>query len=98
MDKIRNNLGPVLLDHALERKGATSALTLERYSVLYHKASELKAIAIEELEHFERVLQLMEKRNVEGLPGGGNLISATFSRDSSPILRAVFLPDHVPLV
>lgn len=66
MNKIRDNLGPVLLDHAhLERKAATTALSLERYPLLYHKASELNAIAIEELEHFELVLRLMSDRGID---------------------------------
>ena len=65
LPKVIANLPPCLLDHAhLERKAATTALTLERYPLLYDRASELNAIAIEELEHFELVLQLMKKRNI----------------------------------
>lgn len=65
LPKVLNNLPAVLLDHAhLERKAATTALTLERYPQLYERASELNAIAIEELEHFEQVLGHMRKRGV----------------------------------
>lgn len=65
LPKVLNDLPATLLDHAhLERKAATSALTLERYPLLYERASELNAIAIEELEHFELVLQLMKKRDI----------------------------------
>ena len=47
LPKVLNNLSAVLLDHAhLERKAATTALTLERYPRLYDRARELNAIAI----------------------------------------------------
>jgi tRNA-(ms[2]io[6]A)-hydroxylase len=65
---IRANLGAVLVDHAhLERKAATSALNLEKYVELYDRVSELNAIAIEELQHFEIVLGLLRER---GIPFG----------------------------
>ena len=63
--QVRNNLGPVLVDHAhLERKAATSALSLEKYVELYDAVSELNAIAIEELQHFELVLGLLRERDI----------------------------------
>jgi len=66
--KIRANLGAVLVDHAhLERKAATTALSLEKYKQLFHRVHELNAIAIEELQHFELVLGLLRKR---GIPFG----------------------------
>lgn len=62
---VRANLGPILVDHAhLERKAATSALTLEKYVELFDCLSELNAIAIEELQHFELVLQLLRERGI----------------------------------
>lgn len=65
VDKVRANLGAVLVDHAhLERKAATTAITLERYRPLFARVHELNAIAIEELQHFERVLRLLEARGV----------------------------------
>jgi tRNA-(ms[2]io[6]A)-hydroxylase len=68
LPQIRANLGPVLVDHAhLERKAATSALNLEKYVELYDSVSELNAIAIEELQHFEIVLGLLRER---GIPFG----------------------------
>ena len=68
LPKIRSNLGAVLVDHAhLERKAATSALNMEKYDELFDQVSELNAIAIEELQHFELVLQLLRER---GIPFG----------------------------
>ncbi len=65
---IRANLAPVLVDHAhLERKAATAALNLEKYVELHDRVSELNAIAIEELQHFEIVLRLLRER---GIPFG----------------------------
>ena len=69
LPQIRANLAPVLVDHAyLERKAATTALNLEKYEELRDNLSELNAIAIEELQHFELVLQLLRER---GIPLGG---------------------------
>src|SRR3954468_9388941 len=66
LPKIKANLPAVLIDHAhLERKAATTALNLEKYRDLYGKVHELNAIAIEELQHFELVLQLLKKRGIE---------------------------------
>ena len=65
LPQIRENLGPVLVDHAyLERKAATTALNLEKYEELRDNLSELNAIAIEELQHFELVLQLIRERGI----------------------------------
>lgn len=65
IERVKENLGPVLIDHAhLEKKAAISALTLEKYPPLFDKARELNAIAIEELQHFERVLDLLERRGI----------------------------------
>src|ERR1700761_7262783 len=65
LPQIRGHLGPVLVDHAhLERKAATSALNLEKYVELHDCVSELNAIAIEELQHFELVIQLLRQRGI----------------------------------
>ncbi len=65
LPKIRSDLGAVLVDHAhLERKAATSALNMEKYAELHDRVSELNAIAIEELQHFELVLGLLRERGV----------------------------------
>ena len=65
LPKIRSNLGAVLVDHAhLERKAATSALNMEKYDELFDRVSELNAIAIEELQHFEQVLGLLRERGI----------------------------------
>jgi len=68
LPKIRKHLPEVLVDHAhLERKAATTALNLEKYRDLYGRVEELNAIAIEELQHFQLVLDLLKKR---GIPFG----------------------------
>jgi tRNA-(ms[2]io[6]A)-hydroxylase len=69
LPKVRANLGPVLVDHAhLERKAANAAINMEKYVELYDRVSELNAIAIEELQHFELVLGLLRER---GIPFSG---------------------------
>jgi tRNA-(ms[2]io[6]A)-hydroxylase len=66
--KVKANLPAVLVDHAhLERKSATTALNLEKYRDLYDRVGELNAIAIEELQHFQLVLNLLKQR---GIPFG----------------------------
>src|SRR6186997_1888962 len=65
LPKVRRNLPAILVDHAhLERKAATSALTLEKYVELSGNVDELNAIAIEELQHFGCVLKLLRERGV----------------------------------
>jgi len=68
LPKVLANLPAVLVDHAhLERKAATSALNLEKYRDLFPRVGELNAIAIEELQHFQLVLDLLQRR---GIPFG----------------------------
>jgi len=68
MAKTLARLPAVLVDHAhLERKAATSALNLEKYHDLHSKVEVLNAIAIEELQHFQIVLDLLKQR---GIPFG----------------------------
>lgn len=68
LPRVLANLPAILVDHAhLERKAATSALNLEKYRDLYHRVGELNAIAIEELQHFQLVLELLKRR---GIPFG----------------------------
>ena len=65
LDMIKANLPGVLVDHAhLERKAATSAINMEKYAELHDCVSELNAIAIEELQHFEQVLGLLRERGI----------------------------------
>ena len=65
LPKVMANLPAVLVDHAhLERKAATSALNLEKYRDLYSRVGELNAIAIEELQHFQLVLDLLKRRDI----------------------------------
>src|SRR4029453_16963436 len=68
LPKVLSNLPAVLVDHAhLERKAATTALNLEKYRDLYPMVEQLNAIAIEELQHFQLVLDLLKRR---GIPFG----------------------------
>src|SRR5204862_4643399 len=65
LPKVLAQLPAVLVDHAhLERKAATSALNLEKYRDLYGRVDELNAIAIEELQHFQLVLDLLKRRQI----------------------------------
>jgi tRNA-(ms[2]io[6]A)-hydroxylase len=65
LPKVLRNLPAVLVDHAhLERKAATSALNLEKYPELAQRVEELTAIAIEELNHFQLVLALLNRRGI----------------------------------
>src|SRR6188474_3036820 len=65
LPRVLANLPAVLVDHAhLERKAATTALNLEKYRDLYPRVEELNAIAIEELQHFQLVLNLLKKRGI----------------------------------
>jgi len=65
LPKILGALPAVLVDHAhLERKAATTALNLEKYRDLYPRVEELNAIAIEELQHFQLVLDLLKRRGI----------------------------------
>ena len=68
LPKVLGDLPAVLIDHAhLERKAATSALNLEKYRDLYDHVEDLNTIAIEELQHFQLVLNLLKQR---GIPFG----------------------------
>lgn len=68
LPKVLANLPAVLVDHAhLERKAATTALNLEKFRELFPRVEELNAIAIEELQHFQLVLNLLKQR---GIPFG----------------------------
>src|SRR5436309_9119534 len=65
LPKVLADLPAVLVDHAhLERKAATTALNLEKYRDLYGRVRDLNAIAIEELQHFELVLDLLKRRAI----------------------------------
>ena len=65
LPKILAQLPAVLVDHAhLERKAATTALSLEKYRDLFPRVEELNAIAIEELQHFQLVLGLLKRRGI----------------------------------
>src|SRR6266568_5771474 len=65
LPKVLANLPAVLVDHAhLERKAATTALNLEKFRDLFPRVEQLNAIAIEELQHFKMVLDLLKRRGI----------------------------------
>jgi tRNA-(ms[2]io[6]A)-hydroxylase len=65
LPKVLGNLPAILVDHAhLERKAATTALNLEKYRDLFSQVEQLNAIAIEELQHFQLVLDLLKRRGI----------------------------------
>lgn len=61
------HIDTLLLDHAhCEKKAASTAINLIfRYSNFEHLLRPLSALAREELEHFERMLDVLRERNVE---------------------------------
>jgi tRNA-(ms[2]io[6]A)-hydroxylase len=66
LPKVISQLPEVLVDHAhLERKAATTSITLEKYHELFERVDELNAIAIEELQHFQLVLALLKRRGIK---------------------------------
>ncbi len=65
IQRVIDHLPVILIDHAiLERKAATSAINLQKYPPLAHRLDELNAIAIEELQHFQLVLELLKRRGI----------------------------------
>jgi tRNA-(ms[2]io[6]A)-hydroxylase len=65
LPKVLANLPAVLIDHAhLERKAATTALNLEKFRDLFPRIEDLNAIAIEELQHFQLVLNWLKRRQI----------------------------------
>jgi tRNA 2-(methylsulfanyl)-N6-isopentenyladenosine37 hydroxylase len=65
LPRVLANLPAVLVDHAhLERKAATTAINLEKFRDLYPHMEELNAIAIEELQHFQLLLELLKQRGI----------------------------------
>jgi len=65
LPKVLADVPALLVDHAhLERKAATSALNLEKYRDLYSSVDVLNTIAIEELQHFQLVLEFLRRRRI----------------------------------
>ena len=63
LPKVLADIDAVLVDHChLERKAAASALNLIKYPELAMCVRELNAIALEELVHFNLLLNLLEQR------------------------------------
>ena len=66
LNQVDNSLDEVLIDHAhCERKAASTAMNLmNAYTEHRQLCQEMTTIVQEELEHFEMVLQLLERRGV----------------------------------
>lgn len=65
IERVLDHLPTVLVDHAiLERKAATSAINLQKYSELAGRVGDLNAIAIEELQHFQQVIDFLKARGI----------------------------------
>ncbi|MHB1306475.1 MAG: tRNA-(ms[2]io[6]A)-hydroxylase [Limisphaerales bacterium] len=65
LPKVLAALPAILVDHAhLERKAATSAIVLQKYREMFPHLDELSAIAIEELQHFQLVLDFVRRRHL----------------------------------
>ena len=65
LPKVLINLDAILVDHChLERKAAATALSLMKYRELHGCVRRLNAIAIEELGHFNLLLDLLERRGI----------------------------------
>lgn len=66
IDKVRENLGVLLVDHAnCEKKAASTALNLMyRYVEFPDMLLQLSKLAREELRHFEQVVQILKERNI----------------------------------
>ncbi len=70
LQKARDNLPDLLIDHAhCERKAASTALALmNSYVTNWDLAKEMTRIVQEELEHYEMVLQLLDRRGIKFRP------------------------------
>ena len=56
LERTLTRIPEVLVDHAhLERKAATTAISLEKHRDLFERVEELNAIAMDELQHFQLV-------------------------------------------
>jgi tRNA-(ms[2]io[6]A)-hydroxylase len=66
VDLVEQNIGEILTDHAwCEQKAATNAITLITLNSEYPDlVADMLALAKEELEHFERVHQLILKKGL----------------------------------
>ena len=70
LDRATEDLPTLLLDHAsLELKAAQQALTLmNRYAGRRDLLDKMSRLAREELRHFERVMTVLESRNIRYRP------------------------------
>ena len=70
IDRATENIPTLLLDHAsLELKAAQQALTLmNRYAGQRDLLEKMSRLAREELRHFERVMSILENRNIKYRP------------------------------
>ncbi len=70
LEQALDNIDTILLDHShCERKAASTAINMMfRYPSNHKLVRQLTAIAQEELEHFEQVNQILERRGIPLAP------------------------------
>lgn len=70
LEQALGNIDTILLDHShCERKAASTAINMMfRYPSNHKLVRQLTAIAQEELEHFEQVNQILERRGIHLAP------------------------------
>lgn len=66
-ERVRDHLDTILIDHAhLEKRAASTALSMIfRYTGRAGLARQLSAVVQEEMDHFSRMLDVLEARGVE---------------------------------
>ena len=86
VDQSLANLDTILLDHShCERKAAGAALNLMfRYPAHSKLVRSLTAIAQEELEHFEQVNQILERRGIPLAPLSAPPYGASLNKQIRP--------------
>ena len=92
-DRIRDDIDIILLDHThLEKRAASTALNMIfRYTERPRLARELADIVAEEIDHFSRMMDLLERREidyekVEPAPYAGTLVSEVRSHEPAKLL------------
>lgn len=67
LEQVETNLDEILIDHAhCERKAASTAMNLmNSYAEKRELCDEMATIVIEEIEHYQLVLKLLDRRGIE---------------------------------
>lgn len=86
LDEALKNIELLLIDHALcEKKAASTALSLMyRYPDKPELLKKLAILAREELLHFEKVLEILEKKNIAYKPMAPSLYAKNMHQHINP--------------